>query len=259
MGLARARRVPRRPPIITGIVIGAKIRSLLSSIGPSTYDEVSPKIEYWIEYALTDQSMTVEDLVEKLSSVAWDHHSSVIAQFLKEFRGAPHRSEPARSFVDALCSRVLRWFSAASAGDIPFHTVTPPAVETGGATSFRKAASFVGHLIEYGLLSHQLVRRHLVKPLISHHSADRNTGGNYVRANAIHQLFVAAGNTLLHGLLEPEDVQVCFEILDIHIALKTIVLLNQGKLQVRWVARFGASHRDLTRLASNFASPTLHG
>jgi len=151
------------------VVIGAKIRSLLSSIGPSTYDKISPKIEYWIEYAFTDQSVTTEDLVEQVSSVAWDHNSpgEVIAQFLKEFRDAPHRSEQARSFVNELCSRVLRWFAAASAEDIPFRALAPPVVETREAISFRKAASFVGHLIKYGMLGHELVRRHLVKPLIT--------------------------------------------------------------------------------------------
>ena len=71
-----------------GTIIGAKIYDLLHSLGPSTYDEISPKIEYWIEYALTEQSVDANDLVERLSSVAWDYGGSgaVVARFLKEFR-----------------------------------------------------------------------------------------------------------------------------------------------------------------------------
>lgn len=244
-----------------GIVIGAKIRSLLCSLGPSTYEEISPKIEYWIEYVLAEQSVNTEDLVEQLSSVAWEHQSSgaVIARFLKEFRDTPRRSEQAKSCVDGMCSRVLLWFAAASAEDIPYYS-GPLIVGTSGSNSFRKAASFVGHLIEYGLLSHEFIRRHLVKPLIAHNkSVDRNNGGGCVRANTIHQLFVAAGNTLLNCLLEPEDVQVCFEILDTYISIRSISFLDPGKLQVRGSARFNASHKELTPLARNFASPTLHG
>ena len=244
-----------------GTVIGAKIRSLLRSLGPSTYEEISPKIVYWIEYALVEQSVNVEDLVEQLSSVAWDHpygSVAVIARFLEEFHDAPRRSEQARSCVDGLCSHVLLWFAAASAQDITYYS-GPLVVGTSGSDSFRKVASFVGHLIKYGLLSHNLVRRHLVKPLVTHHSTDRNNGGEFVRANAIHQLFVAAGDTLLHGLLEPEDVQVCFKLLDVNISLRAIVLFYPEIFQVRRVVRFGASHRDLTRLARKFASPTLHG
>ena len=243
-----------------GTVIGAKIRSLLCSLGPSTYDKVSPKIEYWIEYALIEQSVSPEALAEQLSSVAWDHCNSgpVIVGFLREFYDAPHRSKQARSCVDRLCARILRWFAAASAEDIPFYTL-PLVVGTDGSNSFRKAASFVGHIIGRGLLSNELVRRHLVKPLLAHHPTDRNNGGECVRANAIHQLFVAAGDTLLHGLLEPEDVQACFEMLDFHISIRAIVLLDAGKLQVRYHARFDMSYRGLTCFSRNFVSHMLHG
>ena len=41
-------------------------------------------------------------------------------------------------------------------------------VSIGGGENFIRAASFVGHLIECGLLSNELVRRHLVKPLTTH-------------------------------------------------------------------------------------------
>ena len=242
-----------------GTIIGAKIYDLLHSLGPSTYDEISPKIEYWIEYGLTEQSVDANDLVERLSSMVWDYGGSgaVIAQFLKEFHDAPHRSEQAKSFVDELCSRILRWFAAASAEDIPY--IGPGVVESNGASSFRKAASFVGHIIECGLISHKLVRRHLVKPLITHRCVDRDRGGDIVRANAIYQLFIAAGHTLLCGLLEPEDVQVCFKTLDDHISLRAIALLNTGKLQVRYGARFDSLERNLICSIRNSATSTLSG
>jgi len=44
--------------------------------------------------------------------------------------------------------------------------------------------------------------------------------------NAIHQLLAAAGNTLLHGLLEPEGVQAPFEILNTRISLRPTTLLT---------------------------------
>jgi hypothetical protein len=97
----------------------------------------------------------------------------------------------------------------------------------------------VGHLIESGLLSHELVRRHLVKPLIVHFYFDHNNArnsGEAVRANAIYSLFIAAGGTLLQGLLKPEDVQVCFEILETRISLGEIEgleTLRAAKLNVR--------------------------
>jgi len=76
------------------------------------------------------------------------------------------------------------------------------------------AASFVGHLIECGLLDHDLVRSHLIKPLIAHDYASTDGVGRSFRALAIYQLFAAARDTLLQGLLEPEDVGACFKTLD---------------------------------------------
>ena len=189
-------------------ILAAKICSLLSSLNPSTYDEIAPKIEYWIEYVITEEFMTIGDLVERVSSVAWanGHHSEIL-RFLKGFRDTPNRSERTRSFVDQLCTNVLRWFAVAGAEDLPTCS-NDPSVTNGGWSGFARAASFVGHLIECGLLSHDLVRRHLIKPLITHHRYD------HYRARAIYELFVVAGNTLLRGLLEPGDVQVCFERLD---------------------------------------------
>ncbi|KAF9646652.1 hypothetical protein BDM02DRAFT_2983215 [Thelephora ganbajun] len=79
-------------------------------------------------------------------------------------------------------------------------------------------ASFVGQLIECNLLNHELVRLHLIKPLTTHHVTTHTYAvpnePAKVRAHAIHQLFLIAGDTLLRGLLESEDVRVCIEILD---------------------------------------------
>ena len=53
-------------------VIPAKIRSLFTSLTTSTYSEVVPKIEYWIECALNEQLVRVDKLVEKVSPITWD-------------------------------------------------------------------------------------------------------------------------------------------------------------------------------------------
>jgi len=201
-----------------GIAIGAKITSLLYYLGPATYDEISPKIEYWIEYALTEQSMEPDDLAERLSPLAWGGRSfetdAAIVRFLKEFRDTPNRSEQARSCIDRLCFHVIRWFAAASAENLePWNGSTAGKVGKWGGGGFLNAASFVGHLIECGLLDHDLVRRHLVKPLIAHHYVNADDVGRSFRAMAIYKLFVAAKNTLLQGLLESKDVEACFKTL----------------------------------------------
>ena len=200
----------RRRPICS------KICSLLICLTkePSKYKEISPKIEYWIEYVLREGFATVDELVEGVSVVAWDDGGSFesVGRFLKEFRDAPHRSEQARSFVAQLCPYVLRWFAVASVEDL-WSTGISSEISYRGVPGFMRAAAFVGHNIRWDLLSNDLVRQHLIKPLINHHNNEEdNRSAEAVRANAIYQLFTAAGNTLLQGLLEVEDVQVCFEI-----------------------------------------------
>jgi hypothetical protein len=249
--------------------IATKICSLLSYLNPSTYDEIAPKIEYWIEYVITEQFTTIDDLVKRVSSVAWGAGCySSISRFLKEFHDAPHRSELMRSFVEQLCTHVLRWFTIAAVEDLP-ESHLGSSVASGGWSGFVCAASFVGHLIECGLLSHDLVRRHLVKPLITHHGYD------HCRARAIYELFVVPGNALLQGLLEPGDVQVCFERLDtlgdtilqgrhrtqLYVCFQILEALGGprvsdtpdrgaglyvAKLNVRRGSRIDASHYDLT-------------
>lgn len=210
--------------------ISSKIRSLIISLTnkPSKYDEIAPKIEFWIEYVLRERFTTVDELVEDISYVAWEQGGSYasVGQFLKEFYDAPHRSDQARSFVGKLCEHVLRWFAIAAAEDS--YTGYTDTVASGGGPGFVRAASFIGYLIEWGLLSHELTRQHLVKPLIAH---DDN---NYHRARAIHQLFRTGGNTLLCGLLEPEDVQACFKPLDPYVG--RIVGLDAAEMQVRLAA-----------------------
>ena len=193
-------------------VLATNISSLLRTLDPSTYDEVAPKVEYWIEHVITERFMTADDLVEKLSPLAWElfpeNRRSVIPRFLKEFRDAPNRSKGARSFVDKFCLRVLRWFTVAFAEDPSTHYTSSILLNKGGGLV--RAASFVGHLIDCDLLSRELVGRYL-KTLTP------NYNGNGVhpdyRAGAIYQLFITAGNTLLQGLLEPGDVHICFELL----------------------------------------------
>ena len=177
--------------------ISSKIRSLLVCLTkrPSEYDEIAPKIEYWIEYVLREHLTTVDELVEGVSYVAWEDGGSYsnVGRFLKELRDAPHRSEQARSFVTQFSSHTLRWFAIASVENLSI-TRSGGLIASGGGNGFICAASFVGHLIWYGLLSDELVRQHLIKPLINHHD---EVGEEPVRANAIYQLFLAAGSTLL--------------------------------------------------------------
>jgi hypothetical protein len=52
------------------LALAAKIRALLCSLSPSTYEEIAPNIEYWIEYGITEQFTTIDDLVERVSSVS---------------------------------------------------------------------------------------------------------------------------------------------------------------------------------------------
>jgi len=228
-------------------VLAANICNLLYSLSSGRYDEIAPRIEYWIEYAITEQFTTIDDLVERVSSVAWnntDSHSD-ISRFLKEFRDAPHRSEGTKSFVDELCLRVLRWFAIASTDGFPGGY--DGEISIGGGESFIRAASFVGHLIERGLFSDELVRRHLVKPLTTHYfEKGKYDPPTYYRTRAIYQLFIAAGNTLLRGLLEPGDVQVFFEILHTYTTISQGPRFDAVKLDVRCDSHFGASHYNLT-------------
>ena len=199
--------------------ISSKINSLLIFLTnePSKYDETAPKIGYWIEYVLREQFATVDELVEGVSEVAGDGSGSFtsVGRFLKEFHDAPQRSEQARSFVAQLCTYVLRLFAVGCAEDLRMKPGWGSSILSNWGPGFIRTASFVGYLIKWGLFEHDLVRRHLVKPLTSHqdYPPDKNSA-EAVRANAIYQLFIAAGNTVLQGLLEPEDAQVCFEILD---------------------------------------------
>ena len=200
----------------------SKIRSLLFYLSqqPSKRDQTAPLLEYWIEHVLyPEHSVTTEELVSEVESGAWDFNASSyasaghVARFLKEFRDCPHRSERAKSFVTQLCTRWFLWFGIASLsdGDLRNRNNVYCRVSRNGGYGFISAASFVGHLVEWGLLDSDLVRQHLVKPLICHldnNIIDRDSPAAF-RTNAIYQLFVAAGNALLQGLLEPDDVEAC--------------------------------------------------
>lgn len=110
-------------------------------------------------------------------------------------------------------------------------------VSKGGGCGFVRAASFVGHLIGRGLVDRELVRRHLCKLLTVHYYSDSGDARNQaIRANAIYELFIAAGETLLQGLLEPEDIQICFERMEARISLGEIsglYALDTARLDVR--------------------------
>ena len=225
-----------------GSAIGAKIYTLLSSLTQSTYNEISPKIEFWIEYALSEQSIRADDLVQHLSYLPWNCYGSgpVVARFLREFREAPHRSKKVRSFVDKLCSRVLRWFAAASAEglsatiSVDQYGYERPGVAVGGGEGFIRAASFVGSLIEGNLLSQELVRQNLAKPLIFHHYTDPyDDVEKSIMAKAIYELFVAARDTLLQGFLDPEDVQACFEALNTNVPWQEVAEPDKRRVAVR--------------------------
>ena len=204
--------------------IALKIRSLLASLPlePSGYSEVVPKIEFWIEYVLREQFTTVDELVEGVSYVAWGpiSYCSSVSRFLKEFRDAPNRSEQARSFVDKLCEHILRWFAIVSVENLSPDEYSDLVGNSKKGSSFKGAAWLVGRLIEQGLFSHEVVRRHLVKPLISHRYTDRDDVERSIRTMAIYTLFFTARNPLLQGLLDPVDVQACFKALDTKISPK---------------------------------------
>ena len=196
------------------IDVSIRIYSLLSCLDTQTYDEVAAEVGYWTEWALTQQLTTVEKLVEDVSALAWTSHPSPasFARFLKELRDSPRRSAQARSFIDEFCTRVFRSFSAASAEDLEIDW-QEGTVANGGGYGFVNAASFIGHLIDCDLLDRELVRLHLIKSLTTHRYPRAETPAETVRVGAIRRLFIIAGDTLVQGLLEPEDVRVCFGIL----------------------------------------------
>ena len=226
------------------ISICYKIRSLLITLAnqSSKYDQITPKIEYWIEYVFREDFATVDQLVEGVSGVAWERTSgsySSVGRFLKEFHDAPHRSEPAKSFVSQLCHYVLRWFAIASTKDLYCFS--------GGLVSddrhcFTSVASFVGYLIKWELFSHELVRRHLTKCLTNHHDHDSDRGprtSGAIRARAVYSLLTAGSDPLLRGLLEPDDVRDCFSILDAWCPWD--IGFNAAEVKVECTTRAGAS------------------
>ena len=187
---------------------------------------------------------TTTDLADRVSCIAWEDRGSHsdISRFLREFRDAPHRSEQARAFVDELCHFVLRWFSIASAEDV-WRNWEEGLVSKRGGPGFMHSASFVGHLIERGLIRPELVRRHIFKPLTAHYYSEKNHRRQAIRAHAIHNLFATAGNTLLQGLLEPEEVQDCFKRLDTRVSIGEIGQMDQldsKKLKVGRVSHLNA-------------------
>lgn len=225
------------------LVLSSNICDLLYDLSPSTYDEITPKLEFWIEYVLDERFTTATDLARRVSCVAWENRGSPsdVSRFLKEFRDTPTRSQRTRSFVDKLCHYVIRWFAVASSEDLWSNWQAGSVSECGGP-GFVRAASFVGYLIQCGLVDHKLVRRHILKPLMAHYYIPSNSMKQTPRAHAIYQLFIAAGDTLLQGLLEPQEVQDCFEKLEIRVSfgeIKGVDGFDPAKLNVRCVSHLG--------------------
>ena len=119
--------------------ICSKIYSLLISLTnqPSKYDELAPKIEYWIEYVLCEEFVTVDELVEGVSGVAWQKGGSFtnVGRFLKGFYDAPQRSGQARTFVARLCTYVLRWFAIACVEDLLMNSTNGAMLSSWGPTA----------------------------------------------------------------------------------------------------------------------------
>jgi len=228
--------------------ISNKIRSLLTYLTakPSEYDKITPKIEFWIEYVLRERFTTVDELVEGVSYVAWEGEGSYasVGRFFKEFRDTPRRSEQARSFITQLCSHILRWFAITSVEYLGMGSYGGLIANNSGGKGFIRAASFVGHLIEHGLLSQELLRQHLIKPLINHYDEDPRYNQDTVWANAIYQLFIAAGSTLFQGLLEPEDVRLSFETLDAQSRIVGIAGYDAARVKVWWTTHAKALRRS---------------
>ena len=230
-----------------GISVSEKISWLFSCLNTQTYDQVAPKIEYWSELALTQGFTTAEKLVEDISGLAWttSRCPASVARFLREFRDSSRRSTQARSFVDEFCTRVFLWFAAASAEDLGMNGHSGR-VANGGGYGFIEAASLVGYLIRGGLLNHDIVRLHLIKPLTAHCYSRPETSAETVRANAICRLFVVAGSALVQGHLEAEDVRVCFEILRTQSSKPDgIKGLSAAELEVQYGTHPNTSHRNL--------------
>ena len=124
-------------------VLAENICNLLYSLSSSTYDEIAPKIEYWIEYVLTEPFTTTHDLAERVSSVVWEDRGSKseIGRFFKELYHAAHRPEQMRSFVDELCLYLLRWFAVASMEDLWKNWSTSPVSKYGGPGFIRTVGS----------------------------------------------------------------------------------------------------------------------
>ena len=73
-------------------ILVKNISDLLCSLNSSTYDDIAPKVEYWIEYVFCEGFTTVDELVEGVSPRVWDQGGSYTARFFKEFFDAPRRS-----------------------------------------------------------------------------------------------------------------------------------------------------------------------
>ena len=203
---------------------------------------------------------TIDELIERVSDLVWTgsgHGSrSNFIRFLKEFRDLPRRRHmPA--FVDVVCTLIFPWFAAAPAEDLSMSWSSGRTAKNGGM-GFIEGATVVGRLVECRLLNHELGRLHLINRLTHHYPHPRGPART-VRAAATYRLFAVAGNTLLRGLLELEDVQACFEMLETQLSSSVQADgLSTANLKV-WRA-IDASHRNtLTHMIRNSVSSVPRG
>ena len=73
----------------------ANVRGFLSFLHPSTYHEMTPKIEFWIETIIKEGFLTAKGLAEQFSEIAWwnDDRNAEIPWLLKEFCDAVEQAQ----------------------------------------------------------------------------------------------------------------------------------------------------------------------
>jgi hypothetical protein len=148
-------------------ILAAHICRLLYSLGSSTYDETAPKIDHWVECVIAEQFTTTGGLVGRVPSMTWGYRGSRsnLSWFSKEssLRCTPPLRAPE---IHRLRGVYFGGFQQPQRTASP-SIVMPPPVVSGGSDGFVRAGLFIGHLVGRGLPSYDLVRKHLIKPLVT--------------------------------------------------------------------------------------------
>lgn len=199
----------------------------------------------WLEYVLDEGLLVVGDIVGDTSIDMWEgkvNDMEKTGKVLKELC-APNRSEKAKSFVHCLYIRMLHRFAAASLEMEVKAKNGEWRLSKGGIPGFEAAASPVGHLIALGLMSPDLVWRHLTWPLFGLCPLYYE-GIPYHRAVVIKKLFHIAGKTLVKGL-KVKEIQDCLCILNDHKDMLNEDLQG-ANVEVQWSVHDNALHWSLT-------------